>query len=341
MKKLSDHLNQIADKRVIVRCNFDVPIEGGKVLDTTRIEDSIETIKTLRKVGAKVILIAHYSRPENGYDESKSLLPIIPVLEELVGEKVAFSPYKENLSDVTIDSNESIVLLDNLRFWEQETSNDDAFAKQLSLMGDVYVNQAFANCHRKHASMVGLPKHLPAYAGINLAKEVDILSKLRNNPDKPLVVIIGGAKLETKEPLVSVFADVADHILVGGKVALDIVEKGIDLPSNVIIGEMVETGKDITRETAVRFAEIISEASSVIWNGTMGVFEEKEHQEGTRIVADAVNTTKAFTLVGGGDTETALTELDAEEGLDFISSGGGAMLTYLSEGKLVALELLN
>lgn len=340
MKKLSQHLTELSGKKVIVRCNFDVPIEDGVVQDTTRIEDAISTIKVLIENKCQVILVSHAGRPDGQPKEEFSLRAVLPVLNQLLSGDVAFADYKEDVSQVEISAEDPVTLVENLRFWSEEESNDLDFAKALSTLGEVYVNQAFANCHRAHASMVGLPKLLPSFAGINLAEEVEILSKVRTNPDKPLISVIGGAKLETKEPLVEAFTQVADKILVGGKIALDIQENEKEVPDNVVLAELSESGRDITQESAEKFAEIIKNAKTIMWNGTMGVFEEPENQLGTRIVAEAINNTPAYTLVGGGDTEAALTVLDMEDGVDFISTGGGAMLTFLSEGELVALKAL-
>lgn len=341
MRAIEENLNAIKSKKVLVRCNFDVPVDGGKVVDTTRIEDAVSTIQVLTKEAEQVILIAHLGRPEGKYSEDKSLAPVAKVLEGLLSETVDLVPYNEDFANIKVESESKIVLLENLRYWFSEEKNDEEFSKWLASLADVYVNQSFANCHRAHASMVGVPKLLPSFAGLNLHKEVGLLDRVRNNPDKPLVVMIGGSKLETKEPLVEVFTEKADAILVGGKVALDLNAKHEQLPSNVMIAGTKESGRDIDVKSANAFAQKIMQAKTVIWNGTMGVFEEDEHQEGTRIVADAVNKTSAFTLVGGGDTETALTQLKLEEKIDFISSGGGAMLTFLSEGSLVALDALN
>lgn len=339
MNKLKDHLQELSGKTALVRCNFDVPIEDGKVQDTTRIEDAVATIKALRDNQNKVILIAHYDRPDGKFSPDKSLGPVATVLEDLIGQPVSLIDYQQDYHQLN-PKDQDLCLVENLRFWEEEEENDADFAQTLASWADFYVNQAFANCHRAHASIVGITKHLPSFAGLNLAAEVEILEKIRNNPDKPLVVVIGGAKLETKEPLIEVFADKADHILVGGKAALDLHDKSAGLPPNVTIADLLPDGRDITEDSARQFADRIKSAQTVIWNGTMGVFEEEDHQQGTRIVAEAVNSTPAFTLVGGGDTETALTELNLEHGIDFISTGGGAMLTFLSEGDLVGLQPL-
>jgi phosphoglycerate kinase len=229
--------------------------------------------------------------------------------------------------------------VENLRFWPEEEANSEDFARKLASLGEAYVNEAFANCHREHASIVGIPKFLPSFAGVSLSREIEVLTKLKNNPDKPFVVVIGGAKLETKEPLVNVFAESADQILVGGKVAVDMKDKG-NMPGNVVLAELTPNGRDITESSARKFADIIMNAKTVIWNGTMGVFEESENQQGTKIVAEAINNTPAFTVIGGGDTETALTEFNLESGIDYISTGGGAMLELLSKGTLPGFKVL-
>lgn len=339
-KKLAQHLDQITNQKVIVRCNFDIPIEDGKVQDTTRIEAAIPTIKALRKNNNQLLLIAHYDRPDGKFDSTKSLRPVVPVLEPLINEQIEFVEYLEDFSKLTIPFQKPISFLDNLRFWSQEEENSPEFALSLSSFAQHYVNEAFANCHRDHASIVGIPKHLPSYAGLSLSEEIDILTKIKDHPEKPLVLVLGGAKLKTKEPLIEAFKDKADSILVGGKIAQDL-KDSTDLPSNVQVASLSPGEKDITPEAAKKFAQIIQSAKTVIWNGSLGVFEEEEYRQGTTIVAQAVNTTPAFTLVGGGDTETALTVLDKEHGIDFISTGGGAMLTFLSKGSLTGLQALS
>lgn len=342
MRLLKDELQNLGAKRVLVRCNFDVPIdwkqERGVVLDATRIEDSGETLRKLLDYGAKLVLLSHYDRP-NGKEKYKSLKPVVPVLERMLGETVAFS---ENLDGKIIEQLVArIVLIENLRFWQGEYDDDENFVKKLAGLGDFYVNEAFANCHRKHASMVGLPKKMPAMAGFHLASEVKIMRQVRENPEKPLVMVLGGAKLETKEPLVRAFIQKADRILVGGKIASDIKKQSMVFPENVLVADSISGGKDIDEKSAKMFAEEIMKAKTVIWNGTLGVFEDKRFRKGTQIVAEAVNKTTAFTVVGGGDTEAALTVLDLESGIDHVSTGGGAMLKFLADGKLPAIEALN
>jgi len=340
MKLLQDHLQELADQTVIVRTNFDVPIKNYQVEDTTRIESTVNTLLKLRQVNARLVLLSHYDRPE-GFQPEKSLRPVVPVLESLLKEQIEFIDFQPDINTLTLPHTHPISLIENLRFWPQEEANEPDFGHTLSNFGQFYVNEAFANCHREHASIVTVPKHLPSFAGYSLAQEIEVLSKVKSHPDKPLVVVIGGAKLETKEPLIEVFANTADHILVGGKSALDLHAKNQPLPPNVQLAELTPDGRDITKASAQAFAQIIMSAATVIWNGTMGVFEEPQHRLGTTLVAQAVNQTPAYTLVGGGDTETALTILELEKGIDFISSGGGAMLTYLTHGQLVGLEVLS
>ena len=345
MRLLRDNLHDFIGKTVLVRCNFDVPIDpsvggaadGGKVLDSTRIEGAGETLRLLLDQGCKIVLLAHYDRPE-GRDKDKSLLPVVDVLEEMLGETVDFI---EEIDKLAVENSPArIVLLENLRFWPGEKSNDKDFVANLSKLGEVYVNEAFANSHRMHASVSGLAEKMYSVAGVQLEREIKVLSKIRENPSRPLVVVIGGAKLETKEPLVWAFKDKADAILVGGKVADDLRTKHADLPKNVLLADQQDNLKDISEESARMFANRILSAGTVIWNGTLGVFEDERYRNGTILVANAVDQTKAFTVVGGGDTETALTVLDLEHNIDHISSGGGAMLEFLVHGTLVGIEAL-
>lgn len=338
MKKLSDHIASLAHKPVLVRCNFDVPIENGQVLDTTRIEDAKQTIHALQQVGASVRLIAHAGRPDGKYQASFSLQPITQVLSSILKAPITFIDYQQMSQWPQLPADQ-IILFDNLRFFSGEEENHSQFTDQLAQYAQAYVNECFATAHRQHASIVGLPNTLPSYLGYSFAHEIEVFAGLKN-PRQPLVVVLGGAKLETKKPMIEKFQPIADKILVGGKIALDLLDHPHTQYPNVHIAESKESGKDITEATARSFAESILQAGTVVWNGTMGVFEEPQHMQGTRIVAQAVNSTAAYTIVGGGDTESALTQLDQEANIDHISSGGGAMLTYISTGKLAALEAL-
>lgn len=343
MDSFAAHLSDLKDKTVLLRCNFDVPIAKGKVVDTTRIGDALKSLQLLQENSIKTIIIAHLGRPDGVYNSEFSLQPIVPVLEELLQQKIGLLGYHKDISQVATSLSahtESILLLENIRFWSGEEENNEDFTEALSQLGGAYINECFATSHRKHASMVGLPQMLPHYAGISLAQEITTLNRVKHHPEHPFVVVIGGAKLETKEPLVNAFVNTADKILVGGKVAFDLKSHPEPLPANVVLADTEPHGKDITKESAEQFATIINEAALVVWNGAMGVFEEDQYALGTKIVGKAMTETPGFSVVGGGDTETALTQFDLESGIDFISTGGGAMLEYLTQSSLPALEAL-
>lgn len=337
MNSVSQAFPEYAHKTAIVRANFDVPLENGRVEDTTRIEDCLNTIRLLQENHCRIILLAHAGRPDGTFDQESSLKPISDVLSSLLSQPVTLVEYQTDYTQMTIP-NDPIVLIENLRFWPQEEANDPTFAAYLASLGNFYVNEAFAVCHRKHASIVGIPKNVPSYAGLSLAKEINALSKVRINPDRPLVVVIGGAKLETKMPLVEAFAPTADQVLVGGKVAAELKDKPV--AANVVIAKLNPDGKDITQESAQQFADIIMQAKTVVLNGTMGMFEDPDHELGTKIVATAVNQSPAYTMIGGGDTESSMTKYGTESGIDHISTGGGAMLTFIIDGKLDGVESL-
>jgi phosphoglycerate kinase len=338
LRKLENHLPELTGKTVVIRTNFDVPMENGTLQDTTRIEDSLPSLMALRQQQCRIIILSHAGRPEGKFSNEYTLEPVVSFLESKLHEPVSFIPYTTDYHQLNNTGN-GICLIDNLRFYPEEEANDPGFTAHLATFGEVFVNEAFANCHRAHASMLGLATSLPSYAGLSLAKEMAVLTQVTQTPKRPLVVVIGGAKLETKEPLVQAFAQTADTILVGGKVALDMRKKG-NPPDKIVLAELIPDGKDITPGSAAHFASIIMNAGTVIWNGSLGMFEEEAYRQGTTIVAQAINQTPGFTLIGGGDTEAALTQLNLEAGIDYISTGGGAMLTYLSEGTLVSLQPL-
>lgn len=278
----------LSGKTVLVRTNFDVPFAHGQVQDTTRIESNLATIKLLLQHQCRVVIISHQDRPDGTYQDDSSLKPVIPILEKYLNVSVAFIAYKPDFSDLQVPGGSSLSLLDNLRFWPEEEANNPVFSQHLASFGQAFVNEAFANCHRQHASIVGLPLILPSYAGISLHQEIQVLESVTKNPQKPLIVVLGGAKLETKEPLVNKFSPIAQAILVGGKIAADLSQSPNPLASNIHLAKLTPDTKDITPESAHSFAQMIDSAGTVIWNGTMGVFEEPQHQEGTKIIAEAV-----------------------------------------------------
>ena len=321
----------VSGKRVIVRCDFDVPVNDGKIGDDTRINDSIPTLKYLLGKGAKLFLISKIGRPKFR-DPSLSFKLILPKVSEKLGKEVVL---KENVEG---DSSEEVILLENIRFWPEEKKNDLEFGKKLASFGDIYVNECFATSHRTDASIVGIPKILPAFAGLNLIKEVNELGKILKDHEKPLVAIVGGAKLETKLPAINNLAKVSDRVLVGGRLMFEVERQ--TLPDNVVIAPDDLDQKDIGPKSVDSFRKIIQKAKTIVWNGPMGVFEEEKYSEGTKQIAEAVALADAHTIIGGGDTVAAVDKYNLLGKIDYVSTGGGAMLDFLSGKKLPGLIAL-
>lgn len=319
-------------KRFIVRADFDVPLENGKIEETLRIEKSIPTLKYIGEKNSPLFIISHLGRPE-GRDPNFSLKIVLPKLEELLGEKIAFQEDLDN--PVSGD----VVLLENLRYWPEEEKNDLNFAKKLASFGDYYVDECFSVAHRDHASVAVLPKLLPSFAGLELFKEVTELEKIFKNPARPLVAIIGGAKLETKLPAITNMAKVCDKVLVGGKLMFEINKTTIS--SNVVIAVDDIDQKDIGPETLKLFGSEIARAKMIVWNGPMGLFEEEKYEVGTRELAKLIAASSGYSIVGGGDTVAALNKEGILDQIDFVSVGGGAMLEFLEGKKLPALVALD
>lgn len=344
--KLPDLRNfDLQGKRVLVRVDFDVPLirkEGEKVReqewtvgDVSRIRNALPTINYLLAQKAKVILLSHLGRPDGKVVPDLSLSPARESLQRLLPEldvKLITGKSMEN-GNLQMED-QDVCLLENLRFDPGEEVNSLKFAQTLTSLGDFYVNEAFAVSHREHASIVGLPKILPHAAGLNLLKEVEVLSGVLDKPKRPVVVILGGAK-EDKLGAISGLLNFADHILVGGKLP-----SMTQQSTKIVIGTLNEEGKDITLETVEKFREIIEKAGTVIWAGPMGQYEDEDWEIGTREIGRAVADSSAFKVVGGGDTEAALKKFNLVEKIDFISSGGGAMLEFLARGDLPGLAAL-
>ncbi|MFA6096948.1 MAG: phosphoglycerate kinase [Candidatus Paceibacterota bacterium] len=386
MKSLKE-IKKLKDKKVILRVDFNVPIGKDGVVDKGedwRIRATLPTIEYLVKKGAKIILLSHLGRPDGKVVEEFRLGPVQDRLSELLGLSITKTPdcigdvVKETIAEMKMGE---IVLLENLRFHKEEEENGEAFAKELASLGDVYVNDAFSASHRAHASVHGITKYLPSYAGLLMEKEVDILTDAINNPKKPATIVIGGAKAETKLPVIKFLMDKFDNILVGGVVANVILKaKGIDtgksllgdmdpeeakkidldntklhIPVDVIIcNSEVKTaalsaiGKigderilDIGPDTAELYAKIISESKMIIWNGPMGLFEKDAFSQGTKEIAKAITSSKGYSIIGGGDTITALDKFGYLEKASYVSTGGGAMLEFMSGEKLPGIEALN
>jgi len=333
----------LTGKKVLLRADLDVPLvrktEDGRqktvITDETRIEESVPTINHLLSKKAKVIILAHLGRPEGKVVSELSLEPAARKLQELLPEV-----------NIKFQGDEGeIILLENLRFDPGEenpsTNSGQEFTKKLASLGDFFVNNAFACSHREHASIVGLPGLLPHAAGLDLLEEVGTLSKILENPKRPVVVILGGAK-EDKLETIGGLATWADYILVGGKLPVFIQQRteNIQHREKILIADLGKDGKDITLGTIEKFEEIIKKAGTIVWSGPMGQYEIKEYESGTKMIGEIVSESSGFKVIGGGDTEAALTKFGLIDKMSYISSGGGAMLEFLANGDLPGLKAL-
>ncbi len=335
------------NKKVLVRCDFDVPLdERGQILDDFRIKEALPTLQYLIDKEAKIILIGHAGRPEGKVVESLRLTPVQKKLTEYLGVSVAkTSDCIGSEVEKLVEGMETgeVLLLENLRFHKEEEENDGEFAGKLARLGDIYVNNAFANSHRDHASMTGIPKHLPSVAGFTLTKEIEVLGSLIKNPKKPLVAIIGGKKVETtKLEVINRFSEIGNWVLIGGLVENGIKEKGILLEyPQKIVGPIddIQT-KDIGPQTISLFKEKIALAKTIFWSGPLGQIEKEEFSKGTKEIVEAIVKSGAFSVTGGGDTIGFINQLGLIEKFNYVSTGGGAMLAFLSGDKLPGIEAL-
>ena len=321
----------VSGKRVIVRVDFDVPIKDETILDGMRLDNSIPTLKYLLEKKANLFLISKMGRPQFR-DPKLSLKSVLNEVSKKLETEVKF---KENL-DENIPGD--VILLENLRFWPEEEKGDVEFSKKLSSFGDIYVNECFATSHRTDTSIVEIPKILPSYAGLNLIREVTELKKVLENPERPLVSIIGGAKIKTKLPLINSLAKVSDIVLVGGKLMFELDKQ--NLADNVVVALDNIDKKDVGPETVVEFKKILQFAGTIVWNGPMGIIEVDKYLEGTRLLAQFVAESRAYKIIGGGDTIIALDKFKLLDKMDYVSTGGGAMLDFLSGKKLPGLIAL-
>lgn len=328
-------------KKVLVRVDFNVDPEAlSEPVENFRLSRAKETILAiLEHPGATVTLITHFGRPEGKYQEEYSTKILVSHIEELLNQKVLFTP--DCLEEDVFGENR-VCLRENLRFYLEEEQNNEAFAEKLAKGFNIYVNEAFSVCHRNHASVVAITKYLPSVAGLNLEKEVEGLNKALKSPTPPAVAILGGAKIETKLPLIRVFEKLYDFVLLGGIIANEAIDQKTALSKNVLlpVDFRNETRLDIGDETVKRYAEILKEANFVVWNGPMGKFEEAPYDTGTNGVVKALQESEAFIIAGGGESLLAIQKANAFADFNFLSSGGGAMLAYLGGETLPGLEAL-
>jgi phosphoglycerate kinase len=361
-------LKNLKGKTVLLRADFNVPIKNGKVVDDFRIRQTIPTIELLTKRGAAVIIISHI-----GDDAKESLAPVAKVLKKYL--PVTFVreviPY-----DILPEAGE-VLLCENLRQNPGEKENDKAFAAQLAGLADIYVNDAFSVSHRAHASIVGIPKLLPAYAGLQLEAEIAHLSLISEKPKHPFLFILGGAKMSTKLPLLKKYLKTADGVFVGGALLNTLMKaSGLEVGASLYDPEykeyatlaknkkfievtdliVVRAGKkvavavdavmkgdnivDVGPETARILAVIISEMSLVVMNGPLGKYEDGYSASTKTVLTAMAKNTKAKTIVGGGDTVALVSVMKLSDKLSFVSTGGGATLEFLAKGTLVGIKAL-
>ncbi len=366
-----DSLGDLKGKRVIVRASLDAPIEDGVVTNDFRIKKALPTIEVLKERGASVVLLTHVGR-----DEHNTTLPIYNALLKYIEldhiEAVVGNDVRDRVASL---GEGKVILLGNLRAHKEEENNDETFASTLASYGDFYVNDAFAVSHRAHASIVGIPKNIPSAAGVTFLEEYENLSKALM-PEHPSLFILGGAKFETKEPLITQYAESYDAIALGGALANDFLKaKGcevggslvspIDLSGNVLMKKEnilipidvvvhSESGDrsvkveeiradesilDIGTESIEVLKPRIQSARTILWNGPLGYYEGG-YDKATKACAELIAESTAFSIVGGGDTVAAIESLGLQDKFSFISTAGGAMLEFLEKGTLIGIKSL-
>lgn len=337
MKVLADI--DVAQKRVFLRADLDVQVSdvGFQASDAVRLLSLKPTIDWLLAHGAKQIIIAgHIDRPEKP-DPSLATKNLAGPLEKILSRSISYRAGFDH--DGSLSSLGQLILFENLRFWPGEVQNDSEFAQKLASLADVYINDAFGNSHRAHASMVGVPALLPHAAGLHLESEVKELTKILENPQKPFVAIVGGAKIETKLPVIEHLARIADWVVVGGELPIEIAATGGKYSQNVVISTLEENQKDIDQKSIVRIIELVKGAKTVVWNGPMGEFE-KGFNAGTLAIANVIIESGAHTVAGGGETTQFLAMNNLLSKFSFVSTGGGAMLEFLAGRELPGIKAL-
>lgn len=337
----------IKGKRVLVRADLDVPFDfaqGKPEIDDTRLKNLVPTFQFLLENQAKMIIIGHLGRPGGTIRGELSLAPVCERLGKIIGKEVKFIYDITGLEaerEVSSLAPGEIVMLENLRFDSREEKNDSEFTKRMASFGQFYINECFADSHREHASIVGIPKFLPHGMGFHFITEVENLGGILENPKHPVVIIIGGAKAD-KVKYIDKLLDHADWVLVGGLLPR-MVESYCREDGKICVSaaHLVPSGRDIDEASTANFSAIISQAGTIVWNGPMGEYENPQFRGGTEVVGLAVADSGAFKVVSGGDTVAVLQNLGFLPKMNWVSSGGGAMLEFLAEGTLPGIEALN
>ena len=390
-KKTIEDIN-VKGKRVLVRCDFNVPLnEKGKITNDNRIVAALPTIKYLMEHGARVILCSHLGRPKGEFKPEFSLKPVAARLSELLGRAVPLAedvvgPSAHALAEKLQDGD--VMMIENVRFHAEETKNDPEFSKQLASLAEIYVNDAFGTAHRAHSSTEGVAHYLPAVAGFLIGKEISIMGDALENPERPFLAIIGGSKVSDKIGVINNLLNKVDVLIIGGgmaytfqkamggrignsiheddkmELAKELLAKAaykgvrIVLPVDNEAGNAFSNdclhitvhaqeipdgfeGLDIGPVTREIFAGEIARAKTIIWNGPVGVFEFPTFAAGTRAVAEAVAKNPGVTIIGGGDSAAAITQMGLADKVTHVSTGGGASLEFLEGIELPGIAALN
>ena len=378
---------ELKGKRVLIRCDFNVPLDSNQnITDDTRIRAALPTLEYMVTHGAKVVVMSHLGRPKGKAAAEFSLAPVAVRLAELLGKQVEFAD-----SDVVVDDSVKekvaalkdgdVLLLQNVRFRKEETDNEPGFAKELASLGDVFVQEAFGTAHRAHASTAGVADYLPCVSGFLIEKEVKFLGSALQNPQRPFVAIMGGAKVGDKIKVIENLLTKVDTLIIGGGMSYTFYKAmGLEIGTSILDADNIDLAKmllekatslnvklllpvdivcadkfsndakyqtysrdqipsdmmglDIGEETIKLYSEEIAKAKTVVWNGPMGVFEMENFAKGTKAIAEALATSDATTIIGGGDSAAAVEQFGLADKMSHISTGGGASLEFL-EGKIL------
>ena len=383
----------LSGKKVMIRCDFNVPMQNGKITDDNRIVASLPTIEYAIQNGAKIILMSHLGRIKTEEDKSKNSLKEVSIrLSELLKKDVIFIPFTRGKELETAISNlkdGDVLLMENTRFEDldgkKESGNDSELGRYWASLGDIYINDAFGTAHRAHASNVGIASILPNGVGFLIEKELNVMKKAINDPERPLTVILGGAKVVDKIPVIENLVKIADHILIGGGMAFTFLKaEGYEIGKSLLDSENIEfckrilgenkdkiilpvdvacgtemdndvecrytsiddihpneMGLDIGEETVQLFWKYIKDSKTIIWNGPVGLFELDKFAKGTRTLCKELKESGAITIIGGGDTASAVINMGYGEYMTHISTGGGASLELLEGKELPGIACIN
>jgi len=376
LKYLTDY--KLSGRKVMLRVDFNVPLKDGHIVNEERIDRSLPTIQHILNEGASLIIVSHLGRPEETNEVQKefSLKPIALSLQKKLKMPVDL---KRDLSSIK-QSSEDLLMLENIRFFKGEKSNDSNLAKDLAGLCDIFVMDAFATAHRAHASTTAILDFVDqACAGLLIKQELQALDRI-DNAEKPIVIVLGGAKISTKLPLINALLDKVDHLILGGGIANTCIaaqgleigksliessmvsevkslinEDNVILPSRVLVAENKEAEArevdidSLTKNDAIfdvsptfihSLEKIFNEAATIVWNGPMGLFEQDQFSLGTQAVANLIARSEAYSIIGGGDTISAASMSGVLDSINYISTAGGALLEYLAGKSLPALAAL-